>query len=441
MQAKGEDVVSLGASDSQEEEEEHDDNEGFPHGEGTDEAGEGSSSAKRTVLIPRRKKWELHSRAKSNRIELDLDKETVSKYFKMPLLEAATKIGIGATTLKRVCRRLGITRWPFARGPSQQKGKERQQSSAPDQHSTGGESATESAARVGGWAASFPNMGVDSAGAASGLVGGVSLNRSMPIPATPQPNLLQNFEAMAAAGISFGGHAALGAGSPSAAAPRMLPLASAEQPTLGAPSASSTTPSVPMTALASSLIQWSRGQGDAMPQQSLGPKLLAPQQLGSAATLDFLQAHSAAHRAAPSLPPQPKASQPSPSALTQAPSVAARGPSDSYLVSSSLLQNPSTLQLLVGRPSLGNWPGLTPSGIPSSLPAGQQPQPPFGLQSFFPDGTMPQWMQQQGVQRGLVPGQQPGHASLQALEGGGLGAPSLQDAQHAGVRTTLVNLM
>ncbi|KAL0032241.1 hypothetical protein WJX79_000271 [Trebouxia sp. C0005] len=34
-------------------------------------------------------------------------------YFDLPIKEAATKLGLGITTLKRVCRSNGMTRWPF----------------------------------------------------------------------------------------------------------------------------------------------------------------------------------------------------------------------------------------------------------------------------------------------------------------------------------------
>lgn len=38
--------------------------------------------------------------------------ETISSYFHLPLCEAATRIGICATILKKICRTFGIKRWP-----------------------------------------------------------------------------------------------------------------------------------------------------------------------------------------------------------------------------------------------------------------------------------------------------------------------------------------
>ncbi|KAJ1492892.1 hypothetical protein T484DRAFT_1770157 [Baffinella frigidus] len=34
----------------------------------------------------------------------------------MPLIVAATKLGICATALKKVCRKLGVTKWPYKLG-------------------------------------------------------------------------------------------------------------------------------------------------------------------------------------------------------------------------------------------------------------------------------------------------------------------------------------
>ncbi|EKX38944.1 hypothetical protein GUITHDRAFT_115050 [Guillardia theta CCMP2712] len=44
---------------------------------------------------------------------LDLSMETMSSYFHMPLDEAAKKLGIASTTLKLICRKLGVPRWPY----------------------------------------------------------------------------------------------------------------------------------------------------------------------------------------------------------------------------------------------------------------------------------------------------------------------------------------
>ncbi|OIT28604.1 protein rkd2 [Nicotiana attenuata] len=41
-----------------------------------------------------------------------LSRETISKYFYMPITQAAKKLNIGLTLLKKRCRELGIRRWP-----------------------------------------------------------------------------------------------------------------------------------------------------------------------------------------------------------------------------------------------------------------------------------------------------------------------------------------
>ncbi|KAK1361074.1 hypothetical protein POM88_045548 [Heracleum sosnowskyi] len=41
-----------------------------------------------------------------------LTKEEISKYFYMPITQAAKELNIGLTLLKKRCRELGIPRWP-----------------------------------------------------------------------------------------------------------------------------------------------------------------------------------------------------------------------------------------------------------------------------------------------------------------------------------------
>jgi DNA-binding MurR/RpiR family transcriptional regulator len=39
--------------------------------------------------------------------------DKISSYFNMRAQDAAKELGVGITTLKRECRRLGIKRWPW----------------------------------------------------------------------------------------------------------------------------------------------------------------------------------------------------------------------------------------------------------------------------------------------------------------------------------------
>ena len=41
--------------------------------------------------------------------------DTLRKHFDKPLIEAAYKLNLCPTSLKRKCRKLGITRWPYRR--------------------------------------------------------------------------------------------------------------------------------------------------------------------------------------------------------------------------------------------------------------------------------------------------------------------------------------
>ena len=63
-------------------------------------------------LRPRRRTWdrnrELHE-------EVDLTVEALTALFGMRMAEAARSLGVSPTTLKIVCRRLGIERWPYSR--------------------------------------------------------------------------------------------------------------------------------------------------------------------------------------------------------------------------------------------------------------------------------------------------------------------------------------
>lgn len=43
----------------------------------------------------------------------DLDLEVIATLFHLPISEAAKRLGVGATVLKKRCRRLGIPRWPY----------------------------------------------------------------------------------------------------------------------------------------------------------------------------------------------------------------------------------------------------------------------------------------------------------------------------------------
>jgi len=46
------------------------------------------------------------------RKKTDIGLETLSQYFHLTQAEACKALGLGGTSLKKVCRRLGIERWP-----------------------------------------------------------------------------------------------------------------------------------------------------------------------------------------------------------------------------------------------------------------------------------------------------------------------------------------
>ncbi|KAF2311323.1 hypothetical protein GH714_021748 [Hevea brasiliensis] len=48
----------------------------------------------------------------NNSISKALSRQTISKYFYMPITQAAKELNVGLTLLKKRCRELGIRRWP-----------------------------------------------------------------------------------------------------------------------------------------------------------------------------------------------------------------------------------------------------------------------------------------------------------------------------------------
>ena len=68
-------------------------------------------------LFPRRKQGAPGAQRGSPRSQqpVKLDYQTIQALFGMPQPNAARMLGIALTTLKQVCRRFGIARWPYTR--------------------------------------------------------------------------------------------------------------------------------------------------------------------------------------------------------------------------------------------------------------------------------------------------------------------------------------
>jgi len=66
---------------------------------------------------PRRKSGEAAPTEQRDKEKpLAFTHDTISKYFGMRLPQAARALGICGTSLKQICRKLGIERWPYPRG-------------------------------------------------------------------------------------------------------------------------------------------------------------------------------------------------------------------------------------------------------------------------------------------------------------------------------------
>ena len=55
----------------------------------------------------------FHHIGTQGRIASEITREELSDCFGMPSEEAAKKLGVGLTVLKRICRKFGVPRWPY----------------------------------------------------------------------------------------------------------------------------------------------------------------------------------------------------------------------------------------------------------------------------------------------------------------------------------------
>jgi len=66
-------------------------------------------------LFPRRKAGETRTPPEKGRLPIRMDLDSIRMLFGMRQPEAAKRLAISLTALKQVCRKLGITRWPYHR--------------------------------------------------------------------------------------------------------------------------------------------------------------------------------------------------------------------------------------------------------------------------------------------------------------------------------------
>jgi hypothetical protein len=69
-------------------------------------------------LFPRRKAGQAERKAKKGEARpVSFDRKSIEALFGKPQAEAAHELGIALTTLKHLCRSMGIERWPYQRWP------------------------------------------------------------------------------------------------------------------------------------------------------------------------------------------------------------------------------------------------------------------------------------------------------------------------------------
>lgn len=77
------------------------------------------SPQKRLTILPRRKAFAYPSHEQESPARgVTLTPELVTSLRGMPLAQAAQAVGLSATAFKRACRRLGVRRWEYTRGPA-----------------------------------------------------------------------------------------------------------------------------------------------------------------------------------------------------------------------------------------------------------------------------------------------------------------------------------
>ena len=64
-----------------------------------------------STVVPRRKAGQTVSDAVASPVNITI--ETLQRYADVPLSKAATLLGISSTAMKKACRKLGVTRWPY----------------------------------------------------------------------------------------------------------------------------------------------------------------------------------------------------------------------------------------------------------------------------------------------------------------------------------------
>lgn len=81
----------------------------------------GQSGSQHVLMFPRRKAGVEHGdgaevRPRRGRPPVAIDLAAVRTRFGLPQQKAAAELGISLTSLKQVCRKLGLERWPYRRG-------------------------------------------------------------------------------------------------------------------------------------------------------------------------------------------------------------------------------------------------------------------------------------------------------------------------------------
>eukprot|EP00293_Proteomonas_sulcata_P009792 CAMPEP_0184302898 /NCGR_PEP_ID=MMETSP1049-20130417/12754_1 /TAXON_ID=77928 /ORGANISM="Proteomonas sulcata, Strain CCMP704" /LENGTH=110 /DNA_ID=CAMNT_0026614297 /DNA_START=177 /DNA_END=506 /DNA_ORIENTATION=- len=82
-----------------------------PRSQGAEEMSQGAEEGAHNVIFPRRKAGQ--NKKSGGKSGVVVTYEVLEQCFDMPLHKACKTLGVCATAFKKVCRKLGVMKWPY----------------------------------------------------------------------------------------------------------------------------------------------------------------------------------------------------------------------------------------------------------------------------------------------------------------------------------------